>query len=170
MTQGSLPAVAQYGRSWSYWVLVHGSLKKGDEQTAVDTIRDKMREIGEGAAAERQRSLSEILSWRVQYVVKKAPDNNYALAAVNAAAGRTDEALGFLERLCRTGGAGPMLNFVPVEPVFDPLHGDPRFARIVDCTGLPQDAPGCAGGVAMVIVAAENRTGRKPPGSLPVPR
>ena len=32
MTQGSLPAVAQYGRSWSYWVLVHGSLKKGDEQ------------------------------------------------------------------------------------------------------------------------------------------
>ena len=141
MTQGSLPAVAQYGRSWSYWVLVHGSLKKGDEQTAVDTIRDKMREIGEGAAAERLRSLPEILDYRVQVVTRKAPDNDYALAAVNAAAGRTDEALGHLERLCRSGGVGPMLNFVPVEPVFDPLHGDPRFARIVDCTGLPQDAP-----------------------------
>ncbi|HEY4588269.1 MAG TPA: hypothetical protein VII86_03540, partial [Thermoanaerobaculia bacterium] len=100
-----------------------------------------MREIGEGAAAERLRSLSEILSWRVQLVARKAPDNDYALAAVNAVAGRTDEALGHLEHLCQTGGPGAMLNFVPVEPVFDPLHGDPRFARIVDCTGLPRDAP-----------------------------
>lgn len=141
MTQGSLPAVAQYGRGWSYWVLVHGSLKKGDERTAVDLIRDKMREIGEGAAAERLRSLPEILDYRAQYVARKAPDNDYALAAVDAVAGRTDEALGHLEHLCRSGDAGPMLNFVPVEPVFDPLHGDPRFARIVDCTGLPQDAP-----------------------------
>lgn len=141
MTQGSLPAVAQYGRSWAYWVLVHGSLKKGDEQTAVDTIRERMRETGEGAAAERLRSLSEILDYRVQLVARKAPDNDYALAAVNATAGRTGEALGYLERLCRNNGEGVMLNFVPVEPVFDLLHGDPRFARIVDCTGLPQDAP-----------------------------
>ncbi|HET9209176.1 MAG TPA: winged helix-turn-helix domain-containing protein [Thermoanaerobaculia bacterium] len=141
MTQGSLPAVAQYGRSWAYWVLVHGSLSKGDEQTAVDTIRNRMREIGEGAAAERLGSLREILDYRVQYVARKAPGDSYAMAAVNAAAGHTDEALGYLERLCRNGGEGPMLNFVPVEPVFDPLHGDPRFARIVDCSGLPRDAP-----------------------------
>jgi hypothetical protein len=85
--------------------------------------------------------LPEILGWRVQFVARKDPDNSYGLAAVNAAAGRTGEALGYLERLCRNGGEGPMLNFVPVEPVFDPLHGDPRFARIVDCTGLPRDAP-----------------------------
>jgi len=141
MTQGSLPAVAQYGRSWAYWVLVHGSLSKGDEQTAVDTIKERMRTIGEGAAAERLRSLREILHWRVQYVARQAPTNSYALAAVNATAGRTGEALGYLERLCRNGGEGPMLNFVAVEPVFAPLHGDPRFARIVDCAGLPQDAP-----------------------------
>jgi DNA-binding winged helix-turn-helix (wHTH) protein/TolB-like protein/tetratricopeptide (TPR) repeat protein len=141
MTQGSLPAVAQYGRSWAYWVLVHGSLNKGDERTAVDTIKERMRALGEGAAAERLRSLPEILSWRAQYVARQAPTNSYALAAVNATAGRTDEALGYLERMCRDGGEGVMLNFVPVEPVFDPLHGDPRFARIVDCTGLPRDAP-----------------------------
>ncbi|HEY3567031.1 MAG TPA: winged helix-turn-helix domain-containing protein [Thermoanaerobaculia bacterium] len=141
MTQRPLPAVAQYGRSWAYWVLVHGSLDRGDEQTAVETIRERMRDLGEKAAAERLRSLPEILSWRVRYVARQAPENSYALAAVNATAGRTDEALGYLERLCRNGGEGPMLNFVPVEPVFDPLHRDPRFARIVDCSGLPQDAP-----------------------------
>jgi DNA-binding winged helix-turn-helix (wHTH) protein/TolB-like protein/tetratricopeptide (TPR) repeat protein len=141
MTQGSLPAVAQYGRSWSYWVLVHGSLRRGDERTAIETIRERMRAIGEGAAAERLRSLPEILSWRVQTVSRKDPENSYGLAAVNAAAGRTGEALGYLERMCRDGGEGFMLNFVAVEPVFDPLRGDPRFARIVDCTGLPHDSP-----------------------------
>ena len=141
MTQGSLPAVAQYGRSWAYWVLIHGSLHKGDEQTAVDMIRERMRALGEEAAAERLRSLPEILGWRVQYVARKAPENSYGMAAVNATAGRIGEALGYLERQCRNGGEGVMFNFVAVEPVFDPLHGDPRFARIVDCTGLPPDAP-----------------------------
>ena len=56
-------------------------------------------------------------------------------------AGRTEEALGDLEQQCRNGGEGIMFNFIAVEPVFDPLHGDPRFAGIVDCTGIPRDAP-----------------------------
>jgi hypothetical protein len=141
MTQGSLPAVAQYGRSWAYWVLVHSSLKKGDEQTALDTFKGRMRELGEKAAADRLRSLPEILAWRVRYVAGKAPEDSYSLAAANADAGRTDEAFGYLERLCRNGGESFMLNFVPVEPAFDPLHGDPRFARIVDCSSLPHDSP-----------------------------
>jgi DNA-binding winged helix-turn-helix (wHTH) protein/TolB-like protein len=141
MTQGSLPAVAQYGRQWSYWVLVHSSLKKGDEQMALDTFKGRMRELGERAAADRLRSLPEILAWRVQFVAGKAPEDSYGLASVNTDAGRTDEALGYLERLCRNGGESSMLNFVPVEPAFEPLHGDPRFARIVDCSGLPHDSP-----------------------------
>jgi DNA-binding winged helix-turn-helix (wHTH) protein/TolB-like protein len=141
VTQGPLPAVAQYGRSWAYWVLLHSSLKKGDRQAAVEAIHEKMRELGEGAAAERLRSLPEILSWRVQYIARKAPEDSYSMAADNADAGRTDEALSYLERLCRKGGESSMLNFVPVEPVFGPLHGDPRFARIVDCSGIPHDSP-----------------------------
>ncbi|HEY4565425.1 MAG TPA: winged helix-turn-helix domain-containing protein, partial [Thermoanaerobaculia bacterium] len=67
MTQGTLPAVARYGQSWSYHVLIHASLKTGDEQTAMNTVKEKMRIVGEGAAAERIRSLKELMDWRVQY-------------------------------------------------------------------------------------------------------
>jgi DNA-binding winged helix-turn-helix (wHTH) protein/Tfp pilus assembly protein PilF/TolB-like protein len=144
LTQGTLPPVAQYGRSWTYWVLVHGSLRRGDEQTALKTIKERMKELGEGAATERIRSVQEILDWRVRYVTGKLqgkPGNSYGLAAANVAAGRLDEALGYLEQQCRNGGEGIMFNFVAVEPVFDPLRGDPRFARVVDCTGIPHDSP-----------------------------
>lgn len=141
ITQKTVPPIADYGSNWTYWVLVQGSLRMRDEQTAVDTIKMKMKELKEEAAAERLRSLPEILSWRVQYVARKAPEKSYNMAEVNATVGRLDEALGYLERQCRNGGEGASFNFVAVEPVFDPLHGDPRFARIVDCTGLPRDAP-----------------------------
>ncbi len=141
MTQSSLPAAAQYGRSWANWVLVQGALKRGDTQEAMERIKKRMRERGEGAAMERLRSLPELLSWLLEYINRKAPGLSYTLAQYSATAGRTEEALGYLERECRNGGEGIMFNFVAVEPVFDPLHGNPRFARIVDCTGLPKDAP-----------------------------
>jgi DNA-binding winged helix-turn-helix (wHTH) protein/TolB-like protein/Tfp pilus assembly protein PilF len=145
MTQESIPAVAQYGRSWSYHVLIYGSMKRGDEGAALEALKMKMKYLGEGASTEQIQSLQEFLNWRVFWVAGKLKEfpgpHSYDLATVNSVAGRTEEALGFLEQQCRNGGEGIMFNFVPVEPVFDPLHGDPRFARIVDCTGLPQDAP-----------------------------
>ncbi|MFL6231761.1 MAG: winged helix-turn-helix domain-containing protein [Thermoanaerobaculia bacterium] len=144
LTQGTLPPVAQYGRSWTYWVLIHGSLRRGDEATALKAFKERITELGEGAAAQRIRSAREMVDWRVQYITGKLrdkPGNSYGLAAVNAAAGRTDEALDYLEQLCRNGGEGIMFNFVAVEPVFDPLRGDPRFARVVDCTRIPHDSP-----------------------------
>jgi hypothetical protein len=81
----------------------------------------------------------------VQWLPRKLSEfpgpHSYDLATVNSVAGRTEEAFGYLEQQCRNGGEGVMFNYVAVEPVFDPLHGNPRFTRIVDCTGLPADAP-----------------------------
>jgi DNA-binding winged helix-turn-helix (wHTH) protein/tetratricopeptide (TPR) repeat protein len=141
MTKGSLPAVAQYGRSWAYWVLIQSELKTGDTQAAMDQIRALMRDLGETAAAERLRSLPELLSWRVEFMTKKLPNDSSTLAKYNANAGRNEEALRYLERQCRNGGEQVLFVFTAVEPVFDALHGDPRFLRVVDCTGLPPDAP-----------------------------
>lgn len=144
LTQGTLPPIAQYGRSWAYHVLIYASLKRGDEQTAMDVVKERMRTTGEGAAADRIHSIRELMDWRVRFNTARfegQPGVSYGLATVYAAAGRKDEALGYLERECRNGGEGIMFNFVAVEPVFDPLRGDPRFARVVDCIGLPKDAP-----------------------------
>ena len=113
-------------------------------ESTIELVFERMKELGEGAATERIRSLREILDWRVRYITAKVqdkPGNSYGLAAANVMVGRLDEALGYLEQQCRNGGEGIMFNFVAVEPVFDPLHGDPRFARVVDCTGIPHDSP-----------------------------
>jgi tetratricopeptide (TPR) repeat protein len=144
LTQGVLPPIAQYGRNWASHVLIYASLQRGDEKTAMDIVKERMRTVGEGATADRIRSLKELMDWRVQYNTRKSqglPGVSYGLAVVYAAAGRPGDALDSLEQECRNGGEGIMFNFVAVEPVFDPLRDDPRFARIVDCIGLPKDAP-----------------------------
>ena len=69
------------------------------------------------------------------------PEISYLLAQTAAVSGRTGEALDALELECRNGGEGILFNYIAVEPLFDPLHKDPRFAKIVDCTHLPKDAP-----------------------------
>jgi DNA-binding winged helix-turn-helix (wHTH) protein/TolB-like protein/cytochrome c-type biogenesis protein CcmH/NrfG len=144
MTQAAIPPIADFGRSWAYHVLLFASLRMNDEQTALSSARERMRSIGKGADAARIRSVHDLLEWRhkvVASLVAGHPGTSYLLAQTAAASGRLDEALDALEQECRNGGEGMLFNYVAVEPLFEKLHGDPRFAKIVDCTRLPQDAP-----------------------------
>jgi DNA-binding winged helix-turn-helix (wHTH) protein/TolB-like protein/Flp pilus assembly protein TadD len=144
ITQGSLPAVAQYGRMWSAWVIVHSSWKKGDEPMAVSALKDRLRTIGQGAATEHIQSLQKLMEWRMGFLGEMARKGGPAivgLAAASSVGGHLDAAFDALEQECRKGGDEFLFTYVAVEPVFDPLHGDPRFARIVDCTGIPHDSP-----------------------------
>jgi DNA-binding winged helix-turn-helix (wHTH) protein/TolB-like protein/Flp pilus assembly protein TadD len=144
MTQESIPMIAKFGHSWSYYVLVHSSLKKGDAETVLSTVKARMRELGKGEAADRVRSLPQLLEWRRQFTeddARKNPGHTFGLAMVDASVGRADGTLAALEQQCRNGGEGMMFNFVAMEPMFDFVHRDPRFAKIVDCTGLPLTAP-----------------------------
>jgi DNA-binding winged helix-turn-helix (wHTH) protein/Tfp pilus assembly protein PilF/TolB-like protein len=144
MTQPIPVPIATFGRIWSYHVLLFASLKKGDERTALNSGLERLRVFGHGAATARLRSVHDLLEWQYRYVAGLAHDHpgiSYTLAQTAAASGRTGEALDALEQACRNGGEGMLFNFVAVEPAFDPLHKDPRFAKIVDCTRLPKDAP-----------------------------
>jgi hypothetical protein len=60
----------------------------------------------------------------------------YYPATVCVGMGRTDEALGFLEKgyECRDG----WLTWLGVEPRFDSLREDPRFRDLLQRIGLPQ--------------------------------
>jgi len=62
------------------------------------------------------------------------------LAANAAAAGQTDRALSYLEAACRRQQPGLQI-VAAADPLFDPLHGNPRFEGFLDCIGLPADAP-----------------------------
>jgi DNA-binding winged helix-turn-helix (wHTH) protein/TolB-like protein len=144
MTQASIPPIADYGSSWAYHVLLFASLRLGDERTAFSAALRELRDIGRGAEAARLRSMHDFLEWRHKVVADLAahsPGNSYFWAQTAAVSGRLGEALDALEQDCRNGGEGALFNYVAVEPLFEKLHGDPRFAKIVDCTRLPKDAP-----------------------------
>jgi DNA-binding winged helix-turn-helix (wHTH) protein/TolB-like protein/Flp pilus assembly protein TadD len=144
MTQAAIPEIADFGWSWANHVLTFGSLRLGDEKTALDNGKEWMKIIGNEVDPARLRSMPEFLERRHRVVVeyaRKYPGSSYTLAQAAAVTGRTGEALDALEQECRNGGEGSLFNYVAVEPLFAPLHNDPRFAKIVDCTRLPQDAP-----------------------------
>lgn len=144
MTQGPLPDVAEYGRMWSYYVKVYGARKAGDGALMLQTVKERMRERHMGDQVEGIRTLPELVKWRLRFardLVRKGSGNSLMLAISAADAGYPDEALGALEQMCRNGGENVMFNYLAVEPMLESLHGDPRFEKIVDCTGLPKDAP-----------------------------
>ncbi|MFL6236603.1 MAG: tetratricopeptide repeat protein, partial [Thermoanaerobaculia bacterium] len=144
ITQASLPGLVQYGRVWSYWVLVYGSWRKGDEPMAASYFRERMRAFGQGAATDNIQSLQKLMDWKIQDLEEKArkgPVSLLSLAASCSVGGHTGKALDALEQECRQGADEHLFSYVAVEPVFDSLHGDPRFLRIVECTGIPRDAP-----------------------------
>jgi tetratricopeptide (TPR) repeat protein len=63
-----------------------------------------------------------------------ARDSGYQLAAVHAVRGEFDEAFEWLERSYQERDSG--LALAKAEPVFRALHGDPRWAAIMNKIGL----------------------------------
>jgi len=59
----------------------------------------------------------------------------YQVAQDYARLGDKEKAFFWLDR-CYQEGAG--MNFVKIDPAFDSLHSDPRFADLVRRVGLPQ--------------------------------
>ena len=55
------------------------------------------------------------------------------LAAVNSRLGHKDEAIGLIERVLAMPNTGEALSLwqLRLEPVWDPLRGDPRFEQII---------------------------------------
>ena len=145
ITRGPLPRIAEYGWAWSNYVLLYGSWKQGNEPAALKAAQDSLQEEGLGSVAAGLHSLREFWDGEPRRMVERArADDGFSsfdIARADAVAGRTAEALDALEEECRRGGEVKLFNYLAVEPAFDSLHGDPRFLRVIDCTGLPRDAP-----------------------------
>lgn len=83
-----------------------------------------------GRNADAGRLLAEL-----EERVEKATASHAHVAIAYAALGRKDEAIDQLGKACDRKEADA--NFIGVEPLFDSLHSDPRFAVLLQRLGLP---------------------------------
>ena len=84
-----------------------------------------------GKRDEAQKALAELGQRSEQSYVSP-----YTFATVYAALGERDKAFSLLQKAVDEGAAGQ--SFMKVDPVFDNLHPDPRFADLMRRIGLPQ--------------------------------
>lgn len=125
-------------RFWTLWVLLRSAMETGEEGTAVGAGKGLMELYGEGQRAAGIRTLEDFLRWQESWIATRPASYFSAVASMDS--GRHGPALDTLEEDCKTRKSF-MLLFTAAEPAFDPLRGDPRFERILDCLKLPADAP-----------------------------
>lgn len=134
------PELMKVYRDWTLWVLFHSALRIGDQATAVDAGKALMESSGEGQQTTGIRTPEDFLRWHESWLRRMKATRIDRIAMTYVGLGRYEEALGALEADCRTRRSF-MLLFTAAEPAFDPLRGDPRFERILDCIKLPDNAP-----------------------------
>ena len=83
-----------------------------------------------GRATDARKVITELMDRSVREYVSP-----YALALVHAGLAQNDRTLEWLERAGEE--RSPRLVFLSVEPAFDGLRGDPRFAALRKKLGLP---------------------------------
>lgn len=141
-TWEALPQAAMSGRFYSHFAILWSAWKQGDEETALQSAKELMTLSNEKTAASRARSLADVWEWRERRIrtgiVKVDP---LAEAKSALSVGDPERALDVLERECRLKSGAWTTVLAAVDPALEPLHSDPRFVRVLDCLGLPKDAP-----------------------------
>ena len=84
-----------------------------------------------GKRAEAQKLLAEL-----EQVAEQSYVSSYSFAAAYAGLGEREKAFVMLQRGLEEKASG--MSFIKIDPVFDPLRPDPRFAELVRRMGLPQ--------------------------------
>jgi tetratricopeptide (TPR) repeat protein len=133
---------AKRARNSALDTLLNCSLKTGDPVTALKAVKG-IEEIFDGPRrAAEIRAVAEL--WplreqRIQELIRKGTSDTYAEAKNALMLGDRGRALDLLTSNCSpVAWASP---YAAVEPLFDPLHSDPRWGQVLDCLKLPADAP-----------------------------
>ena len=88
--------------------------------------------LGHAYALKGDREKALQLLKQLQGLEQQGSVWNYGFAIVYVALGDKSEALHRLEQSYRTGEAGDALLYIKVDPMLDPLRGDPRFEELAN--------------------------------------
>lgn len=115
----------------------------GDRETALTAAKAILEALERPDEAARLRSLDEFWRGREQRIQEKLRTmafDPYTQAKNAMIMGDRERALNLLSRCVPKGALATP--FAAVDPVFDELHDDPRWPKILDdCLKLPADAP-----------------------------
>jgi DNA-binding winged helix-turn-helix (wHTH) protein/tetratricopeptide (TPR) repeat protein len=114
----------------------------GEKETAMGAAKAILEDLGPPYQPDRLRDLDEFWKGReqrIQAALRTQPVDPYFMAKTAMVMGERDRALNLLSR-CPVQGS-LTFPFAAVEPVFDDLHGDPRWPQVLACLKLPDDAP-----------------------------
>ncbi|MEA2602330.1 MAG: hypothetical protein QOF89_3322 [Acidobacteriota bacterium] len=122
--------------------LLLSALMLGDQDTALQAAKG-IQEIFNGPqGAAGLRTVDDfwpLREQRIRELSRQGIVDNYSQAKNALMLGDRDRAFHLLISDCSQGDwVSP---FAAVEPLFDPLHSDPRWSQVLDCLKLPADAP-----------------------------
>jgi tetratricopeptide (TPR) repeat protein len=90
--------------------------------------------LGHGYVLAGRRADAERMREALLEVPKGHRQPDYQVAAIDAALGNTNEAFARLESAL--AGRSPWMSWLKVEPMFDPIRPDPRFAALLARIGF----------------------------------
>lgn len=131
--------------NWAAYCQIEASRQLGDLATAVDVLREQ-RQLGPDVrsaqpaldASDPAVALVAFDRLTLQQQLGGPVPDALDLAESYTRLGDRDKAFEWLDRAFEAHD--PWLLFVPVQPFFDPLHGDPRLIDLAKRIGLPAEA------------------------------
>jgi len=125
--------------AYAHWNLGEAFYQKGDVQGAIAEL-EKAAQLDDdpeitallGAAwakAGDQAKANECLK-QLEQISQRKYVRNYLFTLLYAALGDKNSALNYLEK-ATDGGETPDTTWLKVDPLFDPLRGEPRFQKLV---------------------------------------
>ncbi|HEX4959594.1 MAG TPA: winged helix-turn-helix domain-containing protein [Thermoanaerobaculia bacterium] len=143
LSEGVTPQEAHTGKLFCDAIILNSAWLRGQKETALDATRAFLRDYNAPQAAARIRDVN--VFWRgreeaLRDLLRTRPVDPYELAQSAMTLNEPGRALDLLTQQCSTPGM-TWMPFAAVEPLFDPLHEDPRWPQVLACLKLPADAP-----------------------------
>jgi TolB-like protein/pimeloyl-ACP methyl ester carboxylesterase/Flp pilus assembly protein TadD len=123
------------GRAYEQKGMYKEAIEEFQEARQLDDKPFVLAALGHAFAASDRRGDAQKVLDELKQLSKRMYVDSYYVAAIHVALGETDQAFQSLEKAY--DDRSTWLSRIKVDPIFDSLHTDPRFTKLVQRIGLP---------------------------------